>query len=329
MSITRKYWRIILVSGLFAITASGVCAVLWAGQQIASPTRRPILDYHRDFLTNPAEHGLQIKEFTTSEGTPCLVCEPSGRPGNRGTKIRMQLVESGLKPPRFGQITGTIVLLHGRRGRKEDSLPIAERLCAAGFRCVIPDLPAHGDHPGSIATYGVREAELPARILDETSRHFGFAKQPAGLIGMSMGGSVAIHAAAQPEAPWKALVIISSFDSFPAVIEGQASRHIGTSLGPVWAHTTDIIYQNKSGISMHAIQPRNHAPGIHIPTLVAHGTSDRIIPLSSGKRLFDSLPGTAPKSWLEIPGAGHDNVLITDFPIYSKIAGWMIRNLGQ
>ena len=34
-----------------------------------------------------------------------------------------------------------------------------------------------------------------------------------------------------------------------------------------------------------------------------------------------------PKHWEEIPGAGHDNVLVTNHPIYADIAEWMIRHV--
>ena len=48
--------------------------------------------------------------------------------------------------------------------------------------------------------------------------------------------------------------------------------------------------------------------------------------MAAGQRLYDSLPDTTTKKWQEIPGAGHDNVLITDFPIYAEIAEWMMLN---
>ena len=150
---------------------------------------------------------MRIEPFTASDGTPCLVVSPSGNLGERGEVIRKQLTERGLTLPPFGLVKGTLVLTHGRKGRKEDYLSIAERLCAVGFRCVIPDLPGHGDHPADIATYGVREAGLPVRVMNEASRKFGFDPQPAGLMGMSMGGSVAVHAVDQPGTPWKALVV--------------------------------------------------------------------------------------------------------------------------
>ncbi len=332
LNFIRDRWRRIVVLMFLAILIAASAITFWAGSQIASPTRRPLQDYHHEFLAPPEAHGFQLDRFTASDGTPCLVCSPSATLGDRGVKICQQLTTRGVALQPSGKIIGTLVLLHGRKGRKEDYLPIAERLCAAGFRCVIPDLPdlpAHGDHPTTIATYGVREAELPARVLDEAALKFAFEKQPAGLLGMSMGGSVAVHAAARPDAPWRALVVISSFDSFPAAIEGQASRYIGTTLGPQWPSAAGSFYHLQSGIDLSAIQPRLKTPSIHIPTFIAHGTADRVVSIISGRRLFDSLSNTTLKKWQEIPGADHDNVLITRFPIYADIAEWMLRNVSS
>jgi uncharacterized protein len=286
-----------------------------------------LMDYHREFLTNQAAHGIRIERFSASDGTPCLIVTPDGTPGERGIIIRRQLAERGLAVPPFGKITGTLVLTHGRKGRKEDYLPIAERLCAAGFRCVIPDMPGHGDHPADIATYGLREAGLPARVLDEASRKFGFETTPAGLIGMSMGGSVAVHAAGLENASWKALVVIASFDSFKSAIHGQAVRHAGATLGSFWAEASDSVYQWKSGVSLGDIRPSMHAANIYIPTLMAHGTADEVVSMESGRKLYDAFPSSTVRKWVEIPDAGHDNVLVTSYPIYAEIAGWMMNHV--
>jgi pimeloyl-ACP methyl ester carboxylesterase len=327
MPTIRKHWRWILACFIVFLLFMPFALVLWAGSEIANPSRRTLQDYHQEYLTKQPQHGIRIDSFTAGDGTPCLVVEPAGNPGERGMKIRQQLAERGHKLPPFGRIKGTLVLVHGRKGRKEDYLSIAERLCAAGFRCVIPDLPAHGDHPGRIATYGVREAALPAMVLAEAARKYQFDPAPAGLMGMSMGGSVAVHAAALPDAPWKALVVIASFDSFPTVIEGQASRHAGPDIGSLWADAAGGIYQQKSGIALADIQPHLRAASIRIPTLVAHGSADRLVPSSAGRRLFAALPATTARKFVEIPDAGHDNVLITDYPIYAEIAEWMLLHV--
>lgn len=223
---TKSHWRKIFMASLGSATISGVVVIYWAGTEIASPPRRALMDYHREFLGNPTAHGMRVEKFTSSGGAPCLVCfpDPQSKLGERGNKIREQLLARGIALSAPGETIGNLVLNHGRKGRKEEYLPIAERLCAIGFRCIIPDLPAHGEHPEKIATYGIREAGFDAKILDEVSARFEFEKQPAGLLGMSMGGAVAVHDAALPNNLWKALVIISSFDSFSPVIENQASQ---------------------------------------------------------------------------------------------------------
>lgn len=325
--ITRRRWFFISLVLITLVAGLPVALVLWAGDQLASPSRRALMDYHHEYLSDPGAHGIRIDSFTASDGTPCLVCTPSGIPGNRGTLIRQQLAGRGLVLPSFGTVTGNLVLLHGRKGRKEDYLPIAERLCAAGFRCILPDLPAHGDHPAKNITYGVHEATLPHLVLKEASRHFAFEKQPCGLLGMSMGGSVAVHAAALPDAPWRSLAVIASFDSLLPAIEGQASLRVGTTLAPLWVGAAGRVYEHETGLPLNAVQPRLHASHIHIPTLVAHGTKDTVTLISSGKKLYDSFPVSIEKQWLEIPDAGHDNVLITDFPVYATIAEWLIRHV--
>lgn len=331
MNILRNRWCLLTLGTLLLLSLTAISLVVWAGWQIASPPRRPLMAYHREFLSHPQAHGMNLASFTANDGTPCLLCTPDtgGNWGKRGLTLRQQLAARGLTPPAPTEIRGTLVLLHGRKGRKEDFLPIAERFCAAGFRCILPDLPAHGDHPLPLATYGIREATLPARVLDEAARTFSFPAQPAGLIGMSMGGSISVHAASLPDAPWKALAILCSFDSFSQVIEDQACETLGSTLGPWWARGADQVYQWKTHIPLSSIQPCRHAAAISAPTFIAHGSADSVARLDRGRALFHALPPSLPKQWIEVPGAGHDNLLITTHPLYADLAEWMLRHLSQ
>jgi len=117
---------------------------------------RVLQDYHRKILNDPQQFGIFVREYEGPQKTPCLMVEPSAAPGEakKGRAARELLARKGQTLRPWGEVRGTLILLHGRSGRKEDHLPIAERFCAAGFRCVIPDLPGHGDNPEKLATFG-------------------------------------------------------------------------------------------------------------------------------------------------------------------------------
>jgi uncharacterized protein len=317
--------RSMFILSLLLLGMAGAC--WWAGNEIASPARRPLQDYHKEFLADPAAHGVSVKPFTISDGTPCLMMEPLTHVGQRGAKVREQLTAQNLTLRPEGEIIGTLVLVHGRHGRKEDYLLIGERLCAVGFRCLLPDMPAHGDHPKSLITFGIREAGLPALVLKEAGSKFFFDPQPAGLLGMSMGGAVAIHSAAQPSAPWETLIVVSSFDRLDTTIQSNVSRRVGAWIGHLWSFGAAWVYQQKTGVSVSEIRSDLPAAKLNLPVMMAHGTADRVIPLSSGQRLYSALPKNLTQQWVDVPGADHHNVLITDFPIYATIAHWMLHHV--
>ena len=319
--------RLMLALGTLVVVWALACG--WAGNQMARPPRRALQDYHREFLSRPAAHGVVLKPFSAVDGTPCMVVEPlAGVPlGPRGQAVRDQLSKQQMALPPPGTIVGNLVLLHGRKGRKEDYLLIAERLCAVGYRCLLADLPGHGDHPSALACYGLREEELPGTLLDEAAARFHFVASPAGLVGLSMGGAVAIQAAARHPGRWSALAVISSFDTLENVARHQGASHLGGFLGGLWQWGAGWVYRWQTGIPLASIRSIDVVPRLTMPTLIAHGTADRVIPMECGKRLFAALPPALDKKWVEIPGADHDNVLITDFPIYATIAAWMLGHV--
>ncbi|MBL9133687.1 MAG: hypothetical protein JNG86_20930, partial [Verrucomicrobiaceae bacterium] len=162
-------WFAVLVLLLpLAVTGAG----MWLGGEISRPARRGLEGHHREFLEHPQAHGVRLRSFTASDGTPVIVCEPAGAPSQRGRRVREQLAARKAPLPRFGACERVLVLTHGRRMRKEDMLFVAERFCAAGFRCIVFDLPGHGDHPGEVAGYGTLESRIPATVACEAAKRF-------------------------------------------------------------------------------------------------------------------------------------------------------------
>ena len=303
--------------------------VWWCASELAEPPRRQPQTASRPYLDGSAKAGFRVEGFVSSGGMPYSVCvsEQMDKLSDRASTIWQQLLERGLEVVPSGDVIGTILILHGRGGVKEDYFPVAERFCAAGFRCVIPDLPGHGANQEEFSTYGVTEAEKVIQCFTEASQKFGFSGHPSAVFGQSMGGSIAVHVAALEGSPFGSMAVVSSFDRLETVVREKTNGLLGTVLGSAVRKPASMLFAVKTGIEVSAIRPMDRAAGIRIPTMVVHGDSDRFIPISSGSALFDSFPESIEKEWVPVPAADHNNVLITDFPLYATIAEWFLKNL--
>jgi len=303
-----------------------VLVFLWmVAGSITSPKRREIQGYHKSYLDGASGHGLVVTEHSlTKIGVPCLVVRPDPVAGmaKRGEILRDQLADTGQLLPAFGEEKGLLVLLHGRNGRKEDLLPVAERFCAVGFVCVIPDLPAHGESPVRSVRFGVSffEQVLPGKVADETLELLGLKDLPQFLWGMSMGGSIAIHAAAHEPGRWKRAIIVSSFDRLDGVVEdslGWAAEYLKPVL-------SGLIVM-RGGPDIEKVIPVNLAQKLQLPTLVIHGDEDDSISHERGRALYEGFAGE--KEFLTVPGGDHENVLVTEAPVYAAMAKWFLNGL--
>ena len=304
-----------------------VFPAIWLNEKIFSPPRREIHKYHLTRLNHPAKYGLSIRKFDClKDKVPCLLVEPNNLagPGKRGKILRRQVTKKGINLAAYGKIRGIIVLLHGRNGRKEDLLPIAERFVAAGFRCLIPDLPAHGSSPISAMSFGSSyfEASLPRQILNSTRAQFNLPQEPAALWGISMGGAFAIHAASESQDMWDALLVVSSFSSLNKVLDRQVPNKWKLAK-PIIFFYLDIAQWLRGRPRLSNINPQVWAKNIKTPTLIVHGESDNFIPSSQGKEIYNAI-NTKKKRWLTVPKGRHSNVLATAMPLYAEMNSWLI-----
>lgn len=99
--------------------------------------------------------------------------------------------------------TGVLVL-HGFTGNPTAMRPLAERLAADGYRVELPRLPGHGTSWRDLATTDWSDwAGETAAAFDRLGR------RPRAVVGLSMGGAMALHLAQQRPAEVEALVLIN------------------------------------------------------------------------------------------------------------------------
>jgi len=297
---------------------------------IFSPPRRALQEYHMLRLDNPAEYGLSIRSHACLDGkVPCLLVEPDALAGAayRGQILRQQLAEKGIKLPAYGRVQGTVLLLHGRNGRKEDLLPVAERLVAAGFRTILVDLPAHGESPLAAMSFGQSDFEraLPKRVLQDVRTHFGLPDEPAILWGTSMGGAFAVSAASEADSGFDGTVVLSSFAALEEVLEDQLPHY----WKPLFSYLAPMLGVERWMSNLptpRSIRPEKNAQKVTVPTLVVHGDSDYYVAPQQGRRVYSALSSDK-KHWISVPYGGHRNVLATSMPVYAEITEWLLEAL--
>jgi uncharacterized protein len=129
---------------------------------------------------------------------------------------------------------------------------------------LIFDYPGYGKSSGSPSEEGCYAAGHAA--YDWLLEKKGVRQQEVVLLGGSMGGAVATELAVHR--PGRALVLLSTFTSFPDMAQQQFPFFPGR-----W-----FVHNQMNNLSKIAY--------VHCPVFVAHGTADELIPFSQGERLY-------------------------------------------
>jgi fermentation-respiration switch protein FrsA (DUF1100 family) len=222
--------------------------------------------------SSPAESWYDPVEPDTSEFT---------FPSADGSTIHAWWV-----PPRDPG-AGAVLVSHGNGGNLSHRGRIAAELrksLSAGV--LLYDYPGYGKSQGKPteeSCYAAGEAAY-RRLTEEQ-------KIPANrivLFGESLGGGPAVELAVRHD--HRALVLMFPFTSLPA-----AAKYHYPFLPTGTLMRTRFDNLSKIGRCLR-------------PVFIAHGTADRVIPISQGEELFAA--ANPPKEFLRFEGAGHDMTMI-------------------
>jgi pimeloyl-ACP methyl ester carboxylesterase len=219
-----------------------------------------------------------------------------------------------------------VLLLHGLGSAGADWLLQFPPLVTAGYRVLAPDLRGFGQSswPGNTS--------VPAMAQDMASLLRELDAGPAHVVGISMGGTVALQLALDHADLVRRLVLVNTFARlrpqglggylyFPlrmvllytVGIETQA-RAVTQRIfpHPDQDELRDQLYQRIVNTNPQAYRASMWALGrfdvehrlrdIHIPTLVVTSDQDTTVPPASQRRLVDGIPGARQ---VVISEAGH------------------------
>jgi dipeptidyl aminopeptidase/acylaminoacyl peptidase len=206
-----------------------------------------------------------------------------------------------LEPPVPAKMN--IIFAHGYKGNRYEEnipfMPLANNLLAKGYRVVMFDFRNAGESEGDMTTVGVKEKLDLLGAIDWTAAHY---KEPIGLLGISMGASTSILAAAESEKV-AAVVADSPFSDLHDYL--KENMPVWTDL-PNFPFTpliltiipmmADIDLDDASPISvLDDVAPR--------PILFIHNRGDGSIPYTESEKMYKQHP-EAFSYWLT-EGEGH------------------------
>ena len=128
---------------------------------------------------------------------------------------------------------GTIIYLHGVGDCKIAGVPFARSLYDKGFNIFLYDSRQHGESEGYYCTYGFYEKHDVSAVISYLQSRTDIKIGKIGIFGTSMGGAVAIQAAAID--PRIACVIsegtIQHCGLFSLITKNELSNFLGISCG--------------------------------------------------------------------------------------------------
>lgn len=215
-----------------------------------------------------------------------------------------------------------VVGLAGHRSAKSDLLGIGSGLWRAGNNVLLFDWRSRGESEvaqHSLAYYELRDAEA--------ALSYALERLPGarlGLVGYSMGASVAILLAAR-EPRVAAVVADSPFTGVAEVVaHGAAQKRLPAGLVVPLA---DALTRWRYGYRFGAVRPIDAVAAISPrPLLLIHGSADSLIPVSHAHALYAA--AREPKARWILEGAEHCGAYFANRAGYiERVAGFFAQHL--
>ncbi len=209
---------------------------------------------------------------------------------------------------------GTIIYLHGVGDCKIAGVDFARYLYSKGFNIFLYDSRQHGESEGYYCTYGFYEKHDVSSVITYLQSRKDFRTGKIGLFGTSMGGAVAIQAAAIDNRI-SAVVSEGSYTALRVVFVDYQKRIIKLP----WHFLRNVALvqsQRLANFKARLVSPIEDIRRLNVPIFIVHGKNDTFIKSEYSKMLFDA--ANEPKKLMVIPGAGHNDVWETGGTVYKN-----------
>ncbi len=200
-----------------------------------------------------------------------------------------------------------ILIVHGAGSRRQNHSDFARLARASGWAALGYDQRGHGDSPGEMSDAAVADAGAMARLLGDVD---GVDSERVCARGSSMGGFVAIHAAAAEEAIAGAIAICPADEALllEGIRRGRLEMAVDEDALLPWLERHDL------GEAAEAMGAK--------PLILLHAEGDEQVPVALSRELHAR--AGEPKKLIVVPGGHHRSVQHD-----SELQGAALRWLGR
>lgn len=178
----------------------------------------------------------------------------------------------------------TVLHCHGNGGNLSNVVDVAQELTKRGFDTMIFDYRGYGRSEGRLTDEWGLYADAEA-IYDHLVRERGVKAEKIALYGQSLGTTAAIDLASR--LPCGALIVESGLSS---------ASDMGVVSFPWLPRQLHFLAKNR-------FESVRKIASVKCPALITHGTSDPVIPVEQGRKLYES--ARDPKRLVIVEGGDH------------------------
>lgn len=290
---------------LFAIAALAALAVYVSYKKSAAiiqPGRKP------GVAVNPDQFRLahEVVEFPTADG------------------VRLK----GWFIPAVGEHSGrTVIFCHGWGSNRGDMLRDTWFLAEKGLNLFYFDFRASGESKGSVSSVGYLETRDFDAAYEFLRNNRPLQAESVGVFGTSMGGAVAVYAAAKY--PELACVLAeNTFLSYEKVVANWSWKRLKTPYFPlVWL--TLFFVRRKLKADPEPYSPLYNAGRVKMPAMFINGDHDDLVPQTDAERLYGLCTSEKKQIWT-VAGASHAKCAEVGGEVYrQKVAAFFGEHLRE
>ncbi|MCK5653076.1 MAG: alpha/beta fold hydrolase [Gemmatimonadetes bacterium] len=197
----------------------------------------------------------------------------------------------------------TVILVHGWGRNLARTMRYIEELHPRGYHLLAFDLRGHGSSGADDYPNMLKFSEDIRAAIDYLETRSASHHSPVKVIGLSVGGAAAIHAAAM-DSRIRGVVTVGAFAHPVDAMRAEFQKRRVPGFPLVWLLTAYL--QIRMNLRFHRIAPENVIGRAAGRFLLVHGEEDEIVPIEQGERLRSAADSRAVDLW-SLPGRGHSD----------------------